>query len=448
MRVMRISGMCAGVLAAALAAATGLLPAAAQGASARPASGLAAPSAVALQPPGRTGLPGLQPALGARPDAAQASPGHGILSGVYCTTRRSCWAVGQRITGSGAEVNDVLRWNGSTWHRVSAPNPGGSSAGDLNYLFAVRCVTAADCWAVGEYGKGGSIRGEALRWNGTRWKFVSTPVTGGYHKGNETELFDVTCTSAASCWIAGDFGRFTGSVMSSTAAKVQNLALHWNGRRWSRVRTPEPAGARSGHMNALYAVRCVSRASCNAVGTYGTTGSSPTLRNQVLHWNGRKWTQAHTPNPGGTGAGHINELNAVGCASGRCFAVGLYGTQTSVVPVGHDEILRWNGRHWTKARAPDPAYGQLYGVTCVTARDCWAVGTKGPLASKKNQAVHWNGRKWYQVRTPDPGTGQNFLIGVRCTSATNCWAVGLGGTSGGLQEEILRWNGTKWSVWS
>ncbi len=82
------------------------------------------------------------------PATSQVANSYSVLKGVYCTSASSCWAVG--FQGVAAhEVNRVLHWNGRTWYRVSAPNPAGSGPDDESALAAVRCLTAKNCWAVG-----------------------------------------------------------------------------------------------------------------------------------------------------------------------------------------------------------------------------------------------------------------------------------------------------------
>ncbi len=67
-------------------------------------------------------------------------------------------------------------------------------------------------------------------------------------------------------------------------------ALHWNGRRWSRVRTPNPEGTGLNDENVIDGIRCASASDCWAVGTYGTDAGGGVLVNEVLHWNGTKWS--------------------------------------------------------------------------------------------------------------------------------------------------------------
>jgi hypothetical protein len=79
------------------------------------------------------------------------------LNGVFCTSPGNCWAVGSQATSGGdTTVNQVLRWNGSTWRPFPVPEPGGTAPGgtvgdDMNELSDVTCVSPADCWAVGTF---------------------------------------------------------------------------------------------------------------------------------------------------------------------------------------------------------------------------------------------------------------------------------------------------------
>ena len=227
------------------------------------------------------------------------------------------------------------------------------------------------------------------------------------------------------------------------------------------VHTPNPGGTGQDDVQAIDAIRCASARDCLAIGTYGTMGTTFILRNEALRWNGTKWSKLKTPNPGGTTTnGDFNELIGLGCANAsNCWAVGAYGnfgTETFL-----NEILHWNGKKWSQQTAPNPdgtgteASNELIGANCVSATSCWAVGDYGVISSGTgeilNEALRWNGKKWSLVSTPNPAgssdNDQNDLFAVRCSSATFCWAVGDQQKSGGAQvNEALRWNGTKWST--
>jgi hypothetical protein len=379
------------------------------------------------------------------------------LYGVFCTSKASCWAVGQRKQRS-AEVNEMLHWNGTSWRGVSVPSPSGTSTGATSELYAVRCLNAGNCWAMGATTKNNATYfAVALHWNGKRWSKQSVPQPGGKKVWDYTSLADSTCITAADCWAVGGYGYQYGDSL-----KGSNLVLHWNGKRWSKsTGIPSPAGSGWGKESFLDAVRCVSATSCVADGELlkVTTGGLIFL-NEALHWNGKRWSKQSVPQPGGTASGAQNALYGLACGSSTsCWGVGYYGT-SKPTDQNRNEILRWNGTKWTTAqRIPDPGgsagteiYNQLDGATCSSARNCWAVGTyDGSSTADLNEALRWNGTKWLLVKTPNPGGtamgDSNTLEGVRCVSATDCWAVGAEQRADGSTEnEILHWNGSKWKI--
>jgi hypothetical protein len=389
--------------------------------------------------------------LPARP---AASSSFHVLYGVFCTSAADCWSVGQRSSGS-ALVNQIMHWNGKSWTQSAAPNPGGAGKFDDNELFAVRCLSSADCWAVGEYLKGRAWLGEALHWTGKKWYSTAVPVAGGTGTNDVTELFDSTCTAADNCWAVGDFG-----LGNAPPEKNLNLILHWNGKKWTRLHPPNPGGSRLGDVNFLDAVRCGSATDCNAVGGYGTALTSTDVQlNLVLHWNGKSWSWVRVVNPAGTGVRKASELVALACgAPESCWAAGYYGKNE---PENFfNAIQHWNGTKWTRVAVPNPGGTKssstsfLFGATCDGPANCWAVGEyRNSHDATVNQALHWNGKRWYYVGTANPGGAQsldsNVLYAVRCTSSANCWAVGgdLPYLGNGQANEILHWNGRHWSAW-
>ena len=106
-----------------------------------------------------------------------------VLNGVYCVSAADCWAVGEYRTSHQGGRNEVLHWKGKTWQTLTVPNPGGHAVSSASELFGVRCASARDCWAVGDYTSHGADLNEVLHWNGTRWSKVTTPSAGRDHAG-------------------------------------------------------------------------------------------------------------------------------------------------------------------------------------------------------------------------------------------------------------------------
>ena len=388
---------------------------------------------------------------------ASALPANGLpepgvrsgLLGTFCISPANCWAVGGYGPPPGNSTrNEVLHWSGSAWAQVSAPSP----AGTVSDLFAVRCRKASDCWAVGSTRLSSSaVLNEALHWNGRKWSQVSVPDPGGRASGSGSELFDMACPSAFSCWAVGFYGH---------AGATLNQMLHWNGRNWRLVRAPDPGGTTRRDTNALFSIRCISATSCLAAGSYRSAGGSE--NNQVLHWNGAVWSRVRAPSPGGTRASDFSDLLGLACSSATsCWAAGEYGTLGTPETL-LNQVLRWNGRTWSQVAVPEPggtgsgSSQELHSASCTSAANCWAAGdyvpSGGDTLATLNLALHWNGRTWSQVVTPNPGGfaagDDNELRTLSCTSSTNCWAVGFSqaGIGGPELGEALHWNGTSWSA--
>lgn len=436
------------------------------GASLAAAAGLPGGSSAAAPPPPHVmaapipGIPGLSPRLSPL-GASVPRPGHtSYLNGVYCVSARNCWAVGQYDIGSSTSVllNQVLHWNGGKWSTVPAPNPGGTAANADSSLTAVRCPSAGDCWAVGFYVRNHTELNQALHWNGKHWSRFATPNPGG--TGGSTfdfnELISVTCTSSKSCWAAGEYGHALGSTET-----ILNEMLHWNGTKWSKTSVPSPAGTSAGDESALESVRCTSPDNCWADGISGTEGSPGTFFNEMLHWNGTTWATVIVPSPGGTASGDYSNLAGVGCTSAaNCWAVGSYGSVNDPETF-QNQALHWNGHQWSLTPTPQPdgtgpgASNILEDVACGTADNCWAVGNYDRVNDNVgfvlNQILHWNGHHWSLTSSPDPAgisvANDNELSGVRCATPRSCWAVGLAQVAlHPTFNEALRWNGSKWSI--
>src|SRR5262249_25414883 len=115
------------------------------------------------------------------------------------------------------------------------------------------------------------------------------------------------------------------------------------GRSWSRSFTPQPGGTGTADQNLLLWVTCTSDHNCWAVGSYGSSGQTEFMRNEALHWNGRRWITVHTPDPA-SGKSDFDILSSVRCTDGsNCWAVGAAARKASVT----DQILHWNGKKWS-----------------------------------------------------------------------------------------------------
>ena len=191
------------------------------------------------------------------------------------------------------------------------------------------------------------------------------------------------------------------------------LAERWDGTSWSVQPTPNPSGIGAG----LTAVSCVSASSCVAVGGYINNSS----RDAALaeRWNGSSWTIQPLSVPGAV----ASDLFGVSCVSAAaCTAVGSYRTSSG----GHTLALHWNGSGWAVQSTPNPTSGALLlGVACGSSVACTAVGGYTNSASRlATLAMSWNGSSWATQPTVDPAGSDSQLRAVSCPSAATCTAVG------------------------
>jgi hypothetical protein len=288
------------------------------------------------------------------------------LIGVRAVSARDVWAVGYYSSGAD-NTTMILHWDGVSWKQVQSPSPG-----SISRLYAVRVVSARDAWAVGFHSTSGSAghRTLILRWNGSTWRQVASPSP--VSSGTEAELYSVATFSGSDAWA-------TGQVFADTGTRSTTLILHWNGRRWTAVHSPSPA-----HSNELFGVGVSSRTNAWAVGISRGSASGSPSQTLVLHWNGRRWTRVASPNPASTG--NDNELDAVTVTGARsAWAVG------SIVSGAGQRtlVLRWNGARWARVVSPNPgASSSMFGVSASSDGNVWAVGTFRSVGPSQALAVH------------------------------------------------------------
>jgi hypothetical protein len=153
------------------------------------------------------------------------------------------------------------------------------------------------------------------------------------------------------------------------------------------------------------------------------------------------WSRVQTPSPGS----FYNTLNGVTVLSSRnAWAVGTYDNASS----GRTLIEHWNGTSW--ARVPSPGGSSnpsvLQGVAATSPGNAWAVGGSDSGTGRQTLIERWNGTAWRRVPSPSPGGSSvsNTLSGVAATSSGNAWAVGAYQQGTVFQTLIEHWNGTAW----
>lgn len=407
------------------------------------------------------------------------------LDSVSCVSARFCEAVGSYQAAAGTTLL-AARWNGTAWRLQLPPSPAGAQ---FEAFSAVSCTSATFCEAWGGGNPGAPGPAVADRWNGSSWRMQAVP--------SDAAMNSVSCVAVTFCEAVGSTGgeMWNGShwnaqaIPSPASASLLGVscpsqafceavgagpsAAVWNGAAWGAQSPPSPATATFTHLNA---VSCAATTSCEAAGYFEVEVTANNPKALAEAWNGHSWRLQHAVKPSGA---TFNALASVSCVSTTfCEAVGSHFNSAGN-PVNLAEM--WNGASWKRQAVPNqtsqfaPTSGSLFGVSCVTASFCEAVGVGAAGA----EAEFWNGTSWQLQPLPGPSvqpmsvscvstsfcleadgfgqvaiwngsswsagpaiTGFSQISGISCVSATFCEAVG----SGPSGENAAEWNGTSWTA--
>ncbi len=236
-------------------------------------------------------------------------PRGAILWSLSASGARDVWAVGQ--TGDGGQL--VEHWDGARWRMAPAPHPPAA------ILFAVAAHRPRDAWAVGVRSRAGSVKTLIEHWDGARWMVVpspSPPAAPG--RRPYAILRTVTAISPTDVWAAG----YSGGVRSPV---TRTLIEHWDGRHWTIVPSPNVRSPDGVINDILFSVSGSRRDDVWAVGSWGSVPGGYGGKGDhalALHWDGRSWSRVATP-----AVAQRSLLMGVATRGGQAWAVGDRGLQ-------------------------------------------------------------------------------------------------------------------------
>ncbi len=311
------------------------------------------------------------------------------LQGVSCPDDADCWSVG--TAGAGSSSTAVIdQYNRAGWH--SSGNP---AAGTGTALMGVTCIDHQHCWAVGHRRSGGTLQPLIERYAGSSWLLADPPAG----RLANIALNGVTCVDAADCWAVGSSG-------NSPRAEV----VRFDGSAWSAG----SAGGAEDVSGTLNGIACTAADDCWAV------GQSAGRQALIVHYDGRSWSTVRSSLSG------TSALAAVTCSRvGDCWAVGWHDT-----PAGRATlVMQHTAAGWAMTPSPTSLFSAaswLNDVTCITAANCWAVGSSRSSAGSDHPLVEqYDGADWNVIVGPALGADASAtLFAVTCPSDDDCWATG------------------------
>jgi hypothetical protein len=256
----------------------------------------------------------------------------------------------------------ILHWDGNTWSIVPGPQIIDETGNSKVYteLIAVSAVSENDVWAAGSYSVVASSvvsptfdqrKAEMLiaHWDGSQWKKVD--VGTGIVKSNG--LNDIVAVSANDVWVIG------GQI------------LHWDGIKWSE----------SGPYNGR-AMGASRSDDVWSVGSTTTTTDTDPITDYInetltLHWDGKSWQLVDSPNPDLKDGNWLTGVAAI--ASNDAWAIGDRWEFFDRDNVQRSIVFHWNGKEWLEVDAPTPYGSQnLHDIAAVAPGEMWVAGAYAP----------------------------------------------------------------------
>jgi hypothetical protein len=306
------------------------------------------------------------------------------LTAVACPSAAQCWAVGQTASAPGGNTlsearNPLLKHETSgTWHTVAVATPGRRTA-----LEGIACPGVADCWAVGGNPAGGQAVIE--HWTGGAWQFAPSPTVQG------SQLDAVSCASVSACWATGGTQAHSGV--------AGDLLEQWNGTQWTTV-----ASVAGGLWPEQ--LSCPVTGFCLALGVRNGAAAAAT-------YSGGRWAPVPPP-PAPAAAGSTGAVPSLFGCTGPAMCLAAFSGAQLVTDV-------WDGRTWAPVTSSMLTYPVR--LTCSSGNGCWLLGM---TRKHRPLALRWQGHDWAAL-TVRSARQEGYLTAVACGSS--CWAVGgAGGT--------------------
>jgi hypothetical protein len=171
-------------------------------------------------------------------------------------------------------VNNIARWDGTSWHALST-----GTAGTIPDVDAL-AVSGSDVYAGGDFTSAGSNGAckQVCHWNGSAWSGLGGGTGGFFATVNAIAL------SGTNVYIGGEFDKVIDSDYS-TEHPVGHVAM-WNGSSWNTM----GGGVGSPDVSAL----AVTPGGVYVGGRFTDLADGTTTMNRLARWTGSGWESLST----------------------------------------------------------------------------------------------------------------------------------------------------------
>ncbi len=191
---------------------------------------------------------------------------------------------GSFATAGVITVNNIARWDGSSWHALGAGT--GGTWPDVHAI----AVTGSDVYIGGSFSTvNGNVIPGVAHWNGSVWSGLGSGVGGVYAE------VDAVVTNGTNIYIGGRFAQVTDSTNGTQTAG--HVAM-WNGSVWSTMG--------GGVANPDVAALALGPAGIYVGGRFQTLANGTTSARGLARWDGSAWHSLGGGNGSITGNDGIN----------------------------------------------------------------------------------------------------------------------------------------------
>jgi len=303
------------------------------------------------------------------------------------------YAAGRFDTAGGVPVQNIARWNGSSWSAV-----GGGLANNSSLIY-VGSMTVWDdgggaaLYAGGKFDEaGGAPVNNIARWDGAAWSALGSGVD---HQVNTMAVFDD----------GGGSDLYVGGYFENAGAAAAARIARWDGAAWSVLGSGLDDGVES-----LAVFDDGGGADLYAGGSFTTAGGVPS--SNIARWDGSSWSAL-----GAGVTGSILALESFDDGGGsRLFAGGIFDTAGGVPA---DNIAQWTGGGWLAVDGgTDNRVSALAAFDDGSGAALYVGGQFGMAgATAVNRIARWTGSSWLTLEGPAgnglEGSTVNAIAGFR-----------------------------------
>ncbi len=291
------------------------------------------------------------------------------------------YAAGFFTEAGGAPVNNIAKWNGTSWSAVGSGIVGGGLA---LTVFDDGLGGGPALYAGGDFTTAGGVAANRIaKWNGTIWSALGTGM-------DDT----VRALTVFDDGLGGGSALYAGGAFTTADGVPANRIAKWNGTNWSSLGTgmEAPVFALTVFDDGLGGGPAL-----DAGGDFTTAGGASV--NFIAKWNGTNWSTFGT----GMDCCGVRALTVFddGLGGGPALYAGGFFIQAGGVTLNY--IAKWSGTSWSALGT-----GMNSAVDALTVFDDGGGGgpalyAGGPFTTAggvpANRIAKWDGTNWSALGT-------------------------------------------------